>query len=86
MHIGERVTIFEPRKVNIDETRPFLISIGDDVKITNRVTIWTHGYDWNVLGGIHNEVLGSAGHVIIGNNVFIGFHSTILKGVTIGEK
>lgn len=44
--IGERVTIFEPRKVYIDETRPFLISIGNDVKITNGVTILTHGYDW----------------------------------------
>lgn len=83
--IGERVTIFEPRKVYIDETRPFLISIGDDVKITNGVTILTHGYDWNVLEGVYNKVLGSAGKVTIGNNVFIGFHSTILKGVTIGN-
>lgn len=83
--VGERVTVFEPRKVYIDETRPFLISIGNDVKITNGVTILTHGYDWNVLEGVYNKVLGSAGKVTIGNNVFIGFHSTILKGVTIGN-
>lgn len=83
--IGKRVTIFEPRKVYIDETRPFLISIGNDVKITNGVTILTHGYDWNVLEGVYNKVLGSAGKVTIGNNVFIGFHSTILKGVAIGN-
>ena len=83
--IGERVTIFEPRKVYIDETRPFLISIGNDVKITNGVTILTHGYDWNVLEGVYHKVLGSAGKVTIGNNVFIGFGSTILKGVTIGN-
>lgn len=83
--IGKRVTIFEPRKVYIDETRPFLITIGDDVKITNGVTILTHGYDWNVLAGVYNKVFGSAGKVTIGNNVFIGFHATILKGVTIGD-
>ena len=79
--IGERVTIFEPRKVYIDETRPFLISIGDDVKITNGVTILTHGYDWNVLEGVYNKVLGSAGKVTIGNNVIIGANSLVNKDV-----
>lgn len=83
--IGERVTIYEPSKNIIDETRPWLLDIGDDVKITAGVTILTHGFDWNVLAGMHDEVLGSAGRVKIGNNVFIGMHSTILKGVTIGN-
>ena len=83
--IGERVSIFEPRKVYIDETRPYLVQIGDDVKITNGVTILTHGYDWNVLAGVKDTVLGSAGAVTIGNNVFIGMNATILKGVRIGN-
>lgn len=83
--IGKRVTIYEPTKNIIDETRPWLLDIGDDVKITSGVTILTHGYDWNVLAGIHDVVLGSAGRVKIGNNVFIGMHTTILKGVTIGN-
>lgn len=83
--IGERVIIYEPRKTIIDETRPYLVEIGDDVKITVGVTILTHGYDWSVLAGIHDVILGSAGKVKIGNNVFIGMHSTILKGVTIGN-
>ena len=59
--VGERVTIFEPRKVYIDETRPYLITIGNDVKITNGVTLLTHGFDWNVLAGIYDVVLGSGG-------------------------
>lgn len=34
---------------------------------------------------MYGDVLGSAGRVKIGDNVFIGMHSTILKGVTIGD-
>ena len=85
MRIGERVEIYAPRSNVIDVTRPWLIEIGDDVKITHGVTILTHGYDWSVLAGLRDEVLGSAGKVKIGNNVFIGMHSTILKGVSIGN-
>lgn len=83
--IGERVVVYEPSKTFIDETRPFLIEIGDDVQITRGVTMLTHGYDWSVLKGIHAEVLGSAGRIKIGNNVFIGQNVMILKGVTIGN-
>ena len=83
--IGDRVVIYAPRNTIIDETRPYLIEIGDDVKITYGVTILTHGYDWSVLARLNDRVLGSAGKVKIGNNVFIGMHTTILKGVTIGN-
>lgn len=85
MKIGERVNIYVPLKTVIDITRPWLIEIGDDVQITEGVTILTHGYDWSVLKGIYGEVLGSSGGVKIGNNVFIGMKSTILKGVHIGN-
>ena len=61
MTIGERVIIYDPRSVCIDETRPFLINIGNDVKITRGVTILTHGYDCSVLAGLHDVVLGSGG-------------------------
>lgn len=83
--IGERTIIFSPTKTAIDITRPWLIEIGDDVQITEGVTILTHGYDWSVLKGVYGEVLGSSGGVKIGNNVFIGMKSTILKGVHIGN-
>lgn len=83
--IGERVTIFDPPSTIIDITRPWLISIGNDVQITHGVTILTHGYDWSVLKGKFGQVLGSAGGVTIGNNVFIGMNAIILKGVTIGN-
>ena len=85
MKIGARVSIYVPSKTVIDITRPWLIEIGDDVQITEGVTILTHGYDWSVLKGVYGEVLGSSGGVKIGNNVFIGMKSTILKGVHIGS-
>ncbi len=84
-HIGERTIVFEPTKTFIDVTRPWMISIGNDVQITRGVTILTHGYDWSVLKGLYGDVLGSCGEVVIGNNVFIGMNATILKGVHIGD-
>ncbi len=84
-NIGKNVSIFYPTRVCIDLTRPWLISIGDNVQITENVTILTHGYDWSVLKGKYGEICGSSGKVIIGNNVFIGMKSTILKGVKIGN-
>lgn len=85
MRIGERTMLFGNTSIMIDTTRPWLIEIGSDVQITHGVTILTHGYDWSVLKRVHGELLGSAGKVTIGNNVFIGVNSTILKGVTIGS-
>jgi len=85
MRIGERTTFYSPDKVLIDETRPWLIEIGDDVQITYGVTMLTHGYEWSVIKRVHGEILGSAGKVKIGNNVFIGINTTILKGVTVGN-
>lgn len=84
-HIGERVFVFSPMHVGIDMTRPWLIDIGDDVQITRGVTILTHGYDWSVIKGVYGEVLGSSGKVTIGNNVYIGMNTLILKGVKIGN-
>ncbi|MGR5966728.1 acyltransferase [Bacillus cereus] len=48
-------------------------------------SILTHGYDWSVLKNMYHEVIGSSGKVKIGNNVFVGANSTILKGVSIGN-
>lgn len=85
MRIGEGTTIFDPRNTLIDETRPWLIEIGKNVQITYGVTMLTHGYDWSVLKGKYGDVLGSAGKIKIGDNVFIGVNTTILKGVSIGS-
>lgn len=85
VEIGECTTIYEPRNVTIDITRPSLITVGNSVKITSGVKILTHGYDWSVIRVLKKEILGSAGKVSIGNNVFIGMNTIILKSVTIGN-
>ena len=83
--IGDDVNFFGLPDVNIDVTRPWLITIGNHVNITRGVTILTHGYDWAVFKTLYGEVLGSSGEVSIGNNVFIGMNATILKGVHVGN-
>lgn len=85
MRIGSNTIIHDVKDVFIDPSRPWMIRIGDNVQIARGVTILTHGYDWSVIKGLYGDVLGSAGHVYIGNNVFIGMQATILKGVTIGD-
>lgn len=85
MVIGDNTVIYSPKHCTVDTTRPWMIEIGSNVSITEGVTILTHGYDWSVFKGMYGDVLGSAGRVRIGDNVFIGMHSTILKGVTIGD-
>ena len=83
--IGDGTTVFYPRDVMIDITNPCLIQIGKNVQITKHVSILTHGYEWSVIKGKYGHICGSTGSVKIGDNVFIGFNSTILKGVTIGN-
>lgn len=83
--IGENTTIYEPQDTVIDVTRPWMIEIGNNVEITTGCTILTHGYDWSVFRVLHGEIMGSSGKVTIGNNVFIGVNTTILKGSKIGN-
>lgn len=85
MVIGDNCMVYAPTKTVIDVQHPWMIEMGDNVQITEGVTILTHGYDWSVFKGKYGDVLGSAGHVKIGSNVFIGMNATILKGTTIGD-
>ncbi|UBK36230.1 acyltransferase [Clostridium perfringens] len=90
MKIGEDCTIYAPKNTVIDEQYPWMISIGNHVKITNGVIMLTHDYSWSVLKrlDIYNQsgkILGASGKIIIGNNVFIGMNSIILRNVKIGD-
>ena len=85
VQIGNGVVFHQLKNLSVDLTRPCLISIGDQVQFTQGLTILTHGYDWVVLRNVYGEVLASSGPVNIGSNVFIGYNTTILKGVSIGD-
>lgn len=89
--IGDDVTIYAPNKTVIDKTAPWLLKIGDHVRITEGVKILTHDYSWSVLKHYSSknvrsgEILGSQCAVEIGNNVFIGMNAVITCGVTVGN-
>ena len=90
MQIGEDVTFYSPQKTLVDKQYPWQITIGDHVRITQGVIILTHDYSWSVLKSFESPdgsgaILGASGNVVIGNNVFIGMNTIILRNVTIGD-
>jgi acetyltransferase-like isoleucine patch superfamily enzyme len=83
VRVGEGTEFFGRK--SIDMTRPCLIEIGKKCVITSDVLMLSHGYDWAILREKYGEMLGSSGKVVIEDNVFIGAHTVILKGVRIGR-
>jgi len=83
--VGTNVKFNQLDNVTIDVSRPSLVEIGDNVRITRGFTLLTHDFSWFVLRNKYNEIFSSSGPVKIGNNVFIGFNVTILPNVTIGN-
>lgn len=85
VEIGEDCTFYEPNTNTIDMQNPWMLKIGNNVRITKGGSILTHYYSWSVLSGVYGECLGGVGNVCIGNNVFLGYDSIVLKNVNIGD-
>lgn len=83
--IGKGAVFYDPVSCTIDLTNPFLLQLGENVRITHGVIILTHDYSWSVISGVYGECLGGVAPVVIGNNVFIGMNTIILKGTEIGD-
>ncbi len=83
--IGEGTIIYDPMNTVIDVQNPKLLKIGKNVRITTGVTILTHDFSWSVVAGVYGECIGGVAPVTIGDNVFIGVKSTILRGSWIGN-
>lgn len=83
LRIGDDVKIYVPTKTLIDEQYPWMVQIGNHVRIAQGVIILTHDYSWYVLKGTTGMVLGSSGKIKIKDNVFIGMNAVITAGVTI---
>lgn len=88
--IGADCIIYGPKDTFIDEQYPWLITIGDHVRITTGCKILTHDYSWSVIklnkcNDKEGSILGACGKVVIGNNVFIGMNSVITRNITIGD-
>lgn len=67
-------------QVMIDDSHPWLITIGDDVTLAPRVHILAHDASTKVHLG-YTKI----GCVTIGDRVFVGAESVILPGVAIGD-
>lgn len=85
-HIGKNV-MFLP---TIVPSEPYLVSIGDNVKITANVRFVTHDVIQTMLKAsgkypYNPNNLYYMGKIEIGNNVVIGANSTILYDVKIGN-
>jgi maltose O-acetyltransferase len=84
--IGENVVIFSPNTTTIDASRPVLLEIGNQVRITGGVTILTHDFSYCVCRPVFHDVVNDRSRVThIGNNVFIGMNAVILPGTWIGD-
>lgn len=67
-------------------SEPYLISIGNNVKITNNVQFCTHDGGMHVLRNLEIEPNADYfGKIKIGDNVFVGWNSIIMPNVTIGN-
>ena len=60
------------------------IEIGNDVMLSPNVQIYDHDHDFRVTGGVKENRYNTA-PVKIGNNVWIGANTVILRGTEIGD-
>lgn len=65
-------------------SEPYLIKLGDHVTVTAGVEFVTHDGGVWIFREEHPDI-DVFGPIVVGNNVFIGFRSIILPGVTIGD-
>lgn len=66
-------------------SEPWIISIGDNVHLTEGVSFLTHDAGILIFKKEYPD-LELTKPIVIGNNVYIGSHCQILGGVTIGNK
>jgi serine acetyltransferase len=80
VRIGRRVEIVQG--CFLEESRPWLITIEDDVKISARATIVTHDMTYYQMD---QSVPYRYGEVVLKRRCIVGPGSVILPGVTVGE-
>jgi serine acetyltransferase len=82
--IGERVELYGG-SIHTFGSEPYLVSIGDDVTISNGVEFVTHDGGLRVVRKEHPGAYYYA-PITVGDRAFIGAGALILPGVSIGER
>ena len=84
VQIGQNCEIY--RDVNFG-SEPYLIKMGNHVRVTSGVKFCTHDGGLWVLREMYEDMqdADSFGKIEIGNNVHIGWNAIIMPGVTIGN-
>lgn len=85
IEIGEGTIFYDPVHTIVDTQNPKLLKIGKKVLVTSGVKILTHDYSWAVITELYGDCVGGVSPVFIGDNVFIGVNTVILKGTYIGN-
>lgn len=83
--IGKNCRFFDPESCVVDRQNPHMVTIGDNAKITHGVVFLTHDYSTSVIANVYGDFYGGVGYIHIGNNVFIGLNTIILKNTDIGD-
>lgn len=83
VNIGDGCEIYQDVSFG---SEPYLITIGNNVRITKGVNFVTHdGGIWVLRKMNLMENCDVFGKIIIGDNIHIGFNAIIMPGVTIGN-
>ena len=82
-HLGVKIGEHCLIATRLWSSEPYLITIGNNVQVTQDVSFFTHGGGL-VIRGIAPDY-DSFGKITIEDNVYIGAHSLIMPGVTIGN-
>lgn len=82
-HISDDLYIQTPESVFIDDTTPYMLTIGKNVFIASGVTILTHDACQRIETAKNGNISGYIRPVDIGNRVFLSVKSTVLCGVSI---
>ena len=80
LHIGKNVSINYGCMIVCHEN----IEIGNDVQFSPNVMVYDHDHDFRAKGGIKSMKFKSS-PIRIGNNVWIGANTIILRGSNIGD-
>lgn len=82
--IGKNIAWFS-NDIVVDESRPYLLHIGDYCKVTKGCVILTHDYSLSVMRRVYGVWIGEGQSTFIGDNCFIGMNSIVLMGSHIGN-